>query len=124
MYFPRISPNGRYMAAKSEDDKTLRLYDFRLRLWSDLAKAKVLTRYDWSADSRYLYFQDVLNPSATVFRWDSETGSIERAFDCSKLLLGGGPIRCGFDGFTPDGSQLTNILSSVSNLHVLDVDLR
>ena len=123
MYFPRVSPNGRYLAAKSEDDKTLRLYDFRLKRWNDLAKAKVLTRYDWSAESRYLYFQDGLDPGATVFRWDSETGRIERAFDFSKLLQGGA-ISCGFDGFAPDGSYLANVLSNVSNLEVLDVALR
>jgi DNA-binding winged helix-turn-helix (wHTH) protein/Tol biopolymer transport system component len=124
MVFPRVSPDGRYLAAKSEDDKTLRLYDFRTRRWSDLAKGKVFTRHDWSTDSRYLYFQDVLDPGGAVFRWDSETGRIERAFDFSKLLLQGSIIRCGFDGFAPDGSYLTNVLSNVSNLQALDVDLR
>jgi len=123
MVKPRWSPDGRHMAAMSADAKRLYLYDPRQRRWTQLATMRLLTRYEWGADSRDLYFQDVLDPQEAIFRWDAGTGKIDRVLDFSKLLQTGA-IRCGFEGFTHDGSYLASVRSDFSNLYALDVDMR
>jgi len=121
---PRWSPDGRYLAAVSADFKIVELFDPRRRAWTQLATARHLGRYQWRADSRELYFQDLLDPQQAVFRWNASTGKIDRAFDFSKPLIQAGVIRCGFEGFTADGSYLASFRSNFSNVYALDVDLR
>jgi DNA-binding winged helix-turn-helix (wHTH) protein/Tol biopolymer transport system component len=123
MVKPLWSPDGRYLAAMSADARTLNLYDARQRRWTRLATLHLLTRFEWRADSRGLYFQDILDPQEAIFRWDAGTGKIDRVFDFSKLLQTGA-IRCGFEGFARDGSYLASVRSDFSNVYVLDVEMR
>ena len=121
---PRWSPDGHYMAAVSTDFKTVHLYDARQRHWTRLMTVRHLGRYQWGAESRDLYFQDLLDPQEAIFRWDAGTGKIDRVFDFSKPLIQAGAIRCSFEGFASDGSYLASFRSNFSNVYALDVDLR
>lgn len=121
---PRWSPDGRYMAAVSHDFKMLHVYDVEQRRWSRVTTAHLLGRYQWGADGRDLYFQDLLDAQETIFRWDAHDGRIDRVLDFSRELLRDGIIRCSFEGFAPDGSYLASIRSNFSNVYALDVDLR
>jgi len=121
---PRWSPDGRYLAAVSADFKMVQLFDPRRREWTQLATARHLGRYQWGADSRELYFQDLLDPQEAIFRWDGRSRRIDRVLDFRKPLLQAGAIRCSFEGFAPDGSYLASIRSNFSNVYALDVDLQ
>lgn len=120
--YVRRSPDGRYLAARSEDEKELLLFDFHSQRWKHLATAQYIPRHEWDANSRDLYFQDALSPAQTVFRVNVENGKIEPILDFSQLLARGA-ARCTFEGRAPDGSYLASVRTSVSSIYSLDVQL-
>lgn len=57
---PRVSPDGRYLAALSQDWMKLMLYEFKTGQWMELG---VVTRgafgyLNWSHDGKYVYVED------------------------------------------------------------------
>jgi dipeptidyl aminopeptidase/acylaminoacyl peptidase len=52
---PRMSPDGRWIAALSNDLGKLLLFDSRTQAWREVATGGILWPH-WSHDSRYLYF--------------------------------------------------------------------
>ena len=118
----RWSPDGRYLAASSEDAKGLYLFNAQTNRWLRVATANNIARCEWSPDGRYLYFQDILDPAEAVFRLDVESRRVERVLDFTQPL-NSGAIRCGFEGLTPDGSYLAWIRSNWADIYALDVDL-
>jgi Tol biopolymer transport system component len=120
--YVRWSPDGRYLAARSEDEKELYLFDFRSQKWKHLATAQYIRRHEWDANSRDLYFQDALSPAQTVFRMNVEDGKIKLVLDFTRLLHQGA-VRCTFEGRAPDGSYLASVRNSVASIYALDVQL-
>jgi len=57
---PRWPPDQRFVAALSEDQKRLFLYDVNARTWTEAASGVLLTGPYWSGS--FLYFQDLLEP--------------------------------------------------------------
>jgi len=117
------SPDGRFLAATSDDTKTLYLFNPVSQNWMRAGSATSIARMEWSRDSRHLYFQDILDRAEIVVRLDPETLETRRILDFSKLL-DSGAVRCGFEGVAPDGSFLGSIRRSAVNVYALDVDLR
>jgi len=120
--YVRWSPDGRYLAARSEDEKKLFIFDFRSHQWKHLTTAQHVARHEWDANSRDLYFQDTLAPAQTIFRINVESGKIEPILDFGQLLTQGA-VRCTFEGRAPDGSFLASVRGSVSSVYSLDVQL-
>ena len=120
--YVRWSPDGRYLAARSSNEKALFIFDFQTQQWRQLATAQYIPRHEWDANSRDLYFQDALSPSQTIFRIDVSNGKIEPIFDFRQLLAQGA-AQCTFEGRSPDGSYLASIRRSVSSIYSLDVQL-
>jgi Tol biopolymer transport system component len=57
MWSPRISPDGRYIAALSQKESKMMLFDTRTQKWEELSDN--YSGYpSWSHDGLYLYFQD------------------------------------------------------------------
>jgi DNA-binding winged helix-turn-helix (wHTH) protein/Tol biopolymer transport system component len=116
------SPDGRFLAASSDDTKTLYLFNAASQNWIRAAGAKSIARIEWSRDGHYLYFQDIFDPAESVFRLDAETFAKESVLDFSKPLQEGA-VRCGFEGVAPDGSFLGSIRRSALDIYAIDVDL-
>ena len=115
------SPDGRFLAASSDDTKTLYLFNAASQSWIRAASAKSVARMEWSRDGHYLYFQDIFDPAEAVFKLNPETLAVERVLDFSKLLRTGA-VRCGFEGITPDGSFLASIRRSALDIYALDFE--
>jgi Tol biopolymer transport system component len=57
MWSPRTSPDGRYIAALSQQESKMMLFDTRTQKWEELSEH--YSGYpSWSRDGGYLYFQD------------------------------------------------------------------
>ena len=70
LFSPRWSPDGRYVAALSPDNTTLKIFDFESQKWSNwLTESAGTVNYPvWSADSEYLYFDDSVNGDESIRR--------------------------------------------------------
>jgi len=123
-FSPRWSPDGHYLAAVSvEGSKKLMLYDFRTQKWAEWFTETSNVDYPyWSADSRYMYFDNIItgNPKCRRVRVGDN-----RAEDLFSLI----GLRRYFalwgswSGQAPDDSRLFVRDISTQDIYALDVDL-
>ncbi len=76
LFSPRLSPDGRYIAAIRLDQTALLLFDRKLALWTTLT-AHGAGDPTWSHDSRFLYFQDFLEAGKPIYRIAVPAGKAE-----------------------------------------------
>jgi Tol biopolymer transport system component len=115
----RWSPDGRFLAAVSEDMSVVKVLDLRTKHWSEIARGTGISFPVWSEDS-ILYFQDLLAPDEPVYRFRPGDARPQRAYSFEDLLHAGA-IRCGFSGFAPDGSLLVQVNRGGSDIYALTV---
>ena len=117
LWSPRWSPNGRYLAALSNDTQTLLVFDFQSQKWTELAKAN-FGYPTWSRNSEYVYF-DTVGADAAFFRVRILDRKIERLVSLKDILrkLGAfGP----WTGLAPDDSPLIARDASFDQIYALD----
>jgi DNA-binding winged helix-turn-helix (wHTH) protein/Tol biopolymer transport system component len=120
---PQYSPDGRYLAASTQDLHKLMLFDFRNQHWSQIAEAKVLNgSMAWSRDAEYLYFQDLLGQDQSVLRVKMSDRKIELAATFETLFRSG-VQRVAFVGLAPDGSLTLAVDRSRADIYALDLYL-
>ena len=122
VFAARWSPDGQYLAAISTDTGVLKLYDIARVRWTVIAKGKRLTLPVWSADAKYIYFQDMEQSGEPLSRIRLENSAIESVFSFEPLLKGG-VVRSDFLGFAPDGSFLVRAATRGGDLYKLTLDL-
>lgn len=127
MYSPRWSPDGRFLATESDDQKRLFLYSFENQHWEQLPLPKVpepdwVAYPQWSHDSRYLYllsFHDVYKlsiPGGQPEIVATSTAGIDIGYPA--MPWGG------WFGLTPDDHILMMLDRSVDEVYALDVEYR
>src|SRR5215467_10994606 len=115
------SPNGKLLAGVTEDNHRIAMFDMVSRSWAEVCKGAVLGPPVWSSDSRYIYYQDILEQDEPVHRVSIKTKKSERVFDCGGLLKG--VQRCGFEDMTPDGGLVFRLTRGDHDVYALDLDL-
>jgi Tol biopolymer transport system component/DNA-binding winged helix-turn-helix (wHTH) protein len=126
MYSPRVSPDGRFIAAtEAPGDRKLYLFDRETQKWSQLMSAKNpgIGWEEWSIDSKFLYFCDCYDRHAPItYRVRIADRQIERvaAFEVPRGVTG---YWLGWAGVAPDGSPLSLSDLSIQEIYALDVDL-
>jgi hypothetical protein len=69
MFFPRWSPDGRYLVGVPSDAKQLMPFDFHVHKWRRLiGRAGMIGYASWSSDSAYVYFDDLFTEDPAYFR--------------------------------------------------------
>jgi Tol biopolymer transport system component len=120
LFSPRWSPDGRYIAAISLDERKLMLYDVAKRTWSLLADTSVVDPV-WTSDSKAVYIHAYMAPSQPIYRIDVPTGQREEVANIESLLSGN-VADYFFSGITPDDVPLVRARTSTGNLYSLDLD--
>jgi Tol biopolymer transport system component len=67
LFSPRLSPDGRYIAAMPLDQHALMLFDRSTQRWTKLSEHGAGDP-TWSHDSKWVYFQDFLEPGKPIYR--------------------------------------------------------
>lgn len=105
---PRWSPDGRMIAAVTNERTEVRIYDVAAAKWKTIAVGKSFGNTAWSADSAYLYYQEMMEPGQPVERIKLATGAVETVVNFQKLI-DSGVSSCIFNSLTLDGKVLVGV---------------
>jgi Tol biopolymer transport system component/DNA-binding winged helix-turn-helix (wHTH) protein len=121
LWSPRISPDGRYIAALSQQDSKMMLFDRTTRKWEELAS--LYSGYpSWSRDGKFLYFQDWANGGASpsrVVRVRLTDRKLETVLDLRSLGRLSVGTFASWSGLAPDDSILLSRNISTQEIYAL-----
>jgi len=123
LFSPRWSPDGRYLLALNvEGSHKLMLYDFKTKKWAEwLAEASNVDYPQWSADSRYVYYDNFATSNPRCRRIKVGENHPEDLFGLNGLRRYFG-IWGSWGGQAPDDSRLFVRDASTQEIYSLDVD--
>ena len=103
LFSPRISPDGRWIVAVSNDLQKLLLFDFHTQAWTDLVRTPAPAWPHWSGDSRYVYFART-GADLRIMRIGVKGGTPEQFADLKDFRATG--VLAGWFSLTPNGDLL------------------
>jgi len=118
LFAPRWSPDGRYIAAITDDSLKLMLFDRVNQQWQDLVSLPI-GNPSWSHDGQYLYFDTTLTDDAAFFRVRVSDHKLERLFSLKGLRRYWGQFGP-WTGLAPDDSPLLVRDISSQEIYALD----
>jgi Tol biopolymer transport system component len=117
LWTARWSPDGRYIAALTEDSRNLMLFDFRTTRWVKLATLAKIPDVAWSRHEAALYFNgEATTGDPAVFRIKVPNGQVERIASLK------GRTDRDWLGLTPDDSPLVARFFGVPEVYALTVN--
>jgi Tol biopolymer transport system component len=124
LFSPRLSPDGRYIAALSGDLERLMLYDTESQKWSQwqTLQSGALNYPLWSSDSKSIYFEDLVSGEGAYCRANVGENHYEHVFLEGNIERHLGPFGL-WSGRAPDGSTLFVKEASTREIYELQVDL-
>ena len=118
LYYPRWSPDGRYLEGCSIDNKKFLIYDFKTQKWSDwVTGLGELVTPTWSRDSKYLYFELSSGAHPGYYRVRVGDTHPEFVLDLSNLH------RSWWSGLSPDNAPIFSRDISTDEIYALDLEL-
>jgi Tol biopolymer transport system component/DNA-binding winged helix-turn-helix (wHTH) protein len=120
LFSPRLSPNGRYIAAIRLDQRALLLFDRSQGRWTTLATHGVGDPA-WSRDGRFLYFQDFLENGKPIYRIAVPAGEAKTVATIANLR----PIAATdyrLIGLAPGDLPVVSAHTSTVNLYSVDLN--
>lgn len=124
LFSPRWSPNGRYIAALTPDFTKVMLFDFQTKKWKNwLTEPAGAVSYPvWSADSKYLYFDDLVTDEESIRRVRVGEKHTERVFKLAGIERYPGAFGL-WAGQMPDGSWMFVRDRSTQEVYQLSLEL-
>jgi DNA-binding winged helix-turn-helix (wHTH) protein/Tol biopolymer transport system component len=121
MFSPRLSPDGRYIAALSGNQTKVFLYSFETAQWKPvpLPQGNNVAWPSWSHDSRYLYVID-----GSLWKFRVPDGPAELARDLSTVDITSPIVSGAWYALTPDDRILVLRDRSIDELYALDLEYR
>ena len=121
LFSPRWSPDGRWIAALTLDQKSLMLYDVAGRHWQRLASTGAADPV-WSADSKAIYLHALLADHEPIVRIEVPSGATRTVADLGDFHSGK-VANYFFGGVTPEGEPLVQPRIGTGNLYTLDLSV-
>jgi Tol biopolymer transport system component/DNA-binding winged helix-turn-helix (wHTH) protein len=120
LFSPRWSPDGRYIAALSLDQRQVRLYDVTAKIWTKLAVPSGADPV-WSSDSHSLYLHASLDPAQPIERVSIPDGHVEEIVRLADSRENDA-VDFVFGGLTQDNRPLVRARVFTGNFYSLDLD--
>jgi Tol biopolymer transport system component len=117
-----LSPDGRFIVASAANGQKLLLFDVNQKKWSELATLPVgFTQ--WSADGKYIYFDNGFNKDPAIFRIELSNRKVERLASLKDFRREA--VEEGFPwmGLTPDGSPILMRDTGSQEVYALDFEI-
>jgi Tol biopolymer transport system component len=117
-----MSPDGLRVAALTETDKALVLYDLQSHRQTELARGAALYYPRWAHDGKAVFFQDIFEGSDTqIYRVPIDNHRVGRVTNFAQ------PFAADVTGYrltgvTPDDQVLATLIRINSDLYALDGD--
>ena len=122
LFSPRLSPDGRYIAAMRLDQKALLLFDRLQNHWTTLTTHGVGDPA-WAHDGRSLFFQDFLEKGKPIYRIDVPNGEPQPVASIANLLpTAATDYR--LIGLAPGDLPVVSVYTSTVNLYSVDLKER
>ncbi|HET6932036.1 MAG TPA: hypothetical protein VFI45_17045, partial [Candidatus Acidoferrum sp.] len=118
LFSPRVSPDGKYIAAISGDEKRLMVFDLAAQSWSELIRMPI-GYPSWSHNGQYLYFDSFFSEDPAYYRIRISDHRVERLVSLTEIHRFWGPLG-EWAGLAPDDSLL--ITRDASNEEVYAID--
>jgi Tol biopolymer transport system component len=122
LVLPVVSPHGHYLASATNDGRKLRLYDFTTQGWQEVGLPNVGFA-EWTADSRYLYFDNGIGRDPAIYRLrvvDRKVEQVVNLKDFRRAVFS--PNGATWMGLTPDGSPLLMRDTGTQEVYALDFE--
>ncbi|HEY6126700.1 MAG TPA: winged helix-turn-helix domain-containing protein [Candidatus Acidoferrum sp.] len=115
----RWSPDGKNIAAIDSRTRQIVLYSAEKKSWSVLAEANTPRGMRWSADGKFIYYQEMGDPEQAVYRIRLTRPAREKVLGFGAML----GSQCHFTGVAPDGSIYATLDRGGTDLYALDLEL-
>jgi len=120
---PRVSPDGRYIAAVGRNFLSLVLFDTRTGQWSLLAEGEKVSYNEWSHDGQYVYFRRQQGGAAELVRIRIKDRVVQRVLSLRDVPLLS-DFLANWVGLTPDDAPLVMRNRSIQEFYALDLQFR
>ena len=120
LFSPRLSPDGRYLAAIPLDQRKLVLFDFATHSWS-LVADKSADNPVWSNDGKEIFFHAFMEEGQPIYRVRLSDRRVERVVDFHDLQ----PAEAlDYLGLTSKNEPIVSIHNWTANVYSLEWDQR
>jgi Tol biopolymer transport system component/DNA-binding winged helix-turn-helix (wHTH) protein len=120
IFSPRLSRDGRYISALSDDASKLLLFETATNRWSTLMEGAELSCNEWSHDGAYVYLRQIRDGVGEVVRVRIKNRVVEHFLSLKDFPQPTDPVSA-WIGLTPDDALLLMRDRSIQELYALDL---